>query len=287
MPQDQLNAVNTPANTPANIYRVSVKVSAFNRDDPQLWFAQLESQFGLAGVNVDETKHSYLVANLDPETLRCVRDKVLNPAANDKYQSLKNTLIERVGESAKNKINRLLSGIQLGDKKPSQLLREMQALSNDQITGDILQNLWLQRLPLHAQEILSGMEDLGLENLAAKADKIVEIQRPIDIHSVGQSSAQRYDDPSAKVIAQLQQTNAKLQLSIESLTRQFENLSNDNTRSRSSARKSSPSSRDFNKRQRSRSRSAKQVAQFPNCWYHAKFGKDAKNCVKPCSFSEN
>uniref|UniRef100_A0A2A4K7H9 Uncharacterized protein n=1 Tax=Heliothis virescens TaxID=7102 RepID=A0A2A4K7H9_HELVI len=35
-------------------------------------------------------------------------------------------------------------------------------------------------------------------------------------------------------------------------------------------------------RHRSRSRSSYQ--KYPMCWYHAKFGPQAHNCVKPCDF---
>lgn len=288
---------------PRRIHKVSVKNAPFNRDDPEIWFMQLEAQFGLAGVTTDNTKYSYLVAAMDNETVKCVRDKLLNPPNADKYESLKRTIIDRLCDSAKAKLNRLLSGMQLGDRKPSQLLREMQTLATEQITGAALQTMWLQRLPLNAQQILSGMEDVGLEKLATAADKVLEVQRPAEINSVAKSdSSHRHVSPSSsgtiaelqRSNAMLQQTNAKLLQRIDSLTKQFSNLSSDfydsgNSRSRSHFKHTSSSAlNDKKQRQRSRSRSAKQVEQFPNCWYHWKFGKDANNCIKPCNFtSEN
>ena len=77
--------------------------------------------------------------------------------------------------SAKIKLDRLLSGLQLGDKKPSQLLREMQSLATDQISEPVLTNLWLQRLPTHAQEILSCMESAELTKISIAADKILDV----------------------------------------------------------------------------------------------------------------
>lgn len=287
-------------NQGTNVYKVSVKHAPFNRDDPEIWFLQLEAQFGLAGVVADNTKYSYLVSAIDNETVKCVRDKLLVPPNANKYDLLKQTIIERLCDSAKAKLNRLLSGMQLGDKKPSQLLREMQTLATQQITGEALQTMWLQRLPLNAQQILSGMEDVGLERLASAADKVLEVQRPADIFAV--SSFDPQDNSSnSNVIAELQrsntllqQTNSKLLQRIDCLTKQFGNLGNgrnndNNTRGRSNFRNVSPfSSQDNRQRQRNRSRSVKQVDQYPNCWYHFKFGKDAKNCIKPCKYnSEN
>ncbi|GBP26300.1 Retrovirus-related Pol polyprotein from transposon 297 [Eumeta japonica] len=36
----------------------------------------------------------------------------------------------------------------------------------------------------------------------------------------------------------------------------------------------------------SSTRSLSNYRKFPNCWYHAKFGTEARRCVKPCDFAE-
>lgn len=257
------------------IYKVSVKYAPFNRDDPEIWFTQLEAQFELGGIKIDGTKYGHLIAALDSETIKCVRDKVLDPPDDEKYASLKLAIIKRLCDSQKIKLNRLLSGLQLGDKKPSQLLREMQALSAKQLNDEILQNLWLQRLPTHTQEILSCMEELSLEKLAKAADKIVEVQNPVGIYSVEKVSVK--DSRSAAI----RNLNSELKLSIDALTKRFDSFFNDKNKDRNNK----PSFEKNQTRSRSKSRSDKRANDYPNCWYHFKFGAKAKNCVKPCKFS--
>lgn len=263
--------------TVKNIYRVSVKYAPFNREDPEIWFTQLETQFQLGGISVDATKYGHLIAALDNETLKCVREKVLDPPAVEKYTSLKQAIIDRICDSAKIKLNRLLSGLQLGDKKPSQLLREMQALSVNHITDDVLRNLWLQRLPLHSQEILSSMEDSTLDKLAKTADKIAEVNYPSGICSVGKSTLCSSNNGAQK------EPSNELKASIDALSKRFEHFEKEiREKSRSRNKSNNTESRDQNHRSRARSKS--QVKSYPNCWFHYKFGVNAKNCKPPCSF---
>ncbi|GFT52603.1 uncharacterized protein TNCV_3765121 [Trichonephila clavipes] len=66
---------------------------------------------------------------------------------------------------------KLLTDLQLGDEKPSHLLRKMKELSNGQLQDDFLQSLWLQRVPPHIQTVLSASSE-PLDKLAIIADKV-------------------------------------------------------------------------------------------------------------------
>lgn len=261
-----------------NIYKVSIKYSPFNRDDPEIWFTQLEAQFEIGGISVDATKYGHLIAALDPETVKCVRDKILTPPAIDKYNSLRSVIIERLCDSAKIKLDRLLSGLQLGDKKPSQLLREMETLSVNQITEPVLRNLWLQRLPTHAQEILSCMDDSNLVKLATAADKILDVNKPSVVYAVNAIS-NKNSQPNDLAI----QVNA-LSKRVEELFSSFSKGHSKAPRGRSDSPASNFQRDNRNQRQRSRYRTKEQVDKHPNCWYHHKFGNKARKCLKPCKF---
>ena len=67
--------------------------------------------------------------------------------------------------------------MEIGNKKPSVLLREMRNLANGNVTDDFLRTMWLQRLPTQTQAILATSSE-SLENLAKMADKIGDIQIP-------------------------------------------------------------------------------------------------------------
>jgi len=63
----------------------------------------------------------------------------------DKYTHLKTALINRFTDSEEKKLRQLLAGIELNDKKPSDLLCEIKQFSGGTIS-DILHSIWLQRL---------------------------------------------------------------------------------------------------------------------------------------------
>ena len=245
-------------------FKVSVKAPTFNRDDSEIWFHQLEAQFEISGVKTDQTKYSYLLAALDCETIKCVREKILRPPENNRYVDLKKAIVERLSDSAKIKLDRLLKGLQLGDKKPSQLLREMQSLAGDQIQDEVLLNLWLQRLPSQAQSVLTSLEECSLDKLASTADKILEVQRVTEVYSVEQNKSTALDELINQVNSLSKRVNDLI------LTRNSRNSS---------------TNRSTHDRQHSRSRrNSNEALRFPLCWYHFKYDEKAHKCLTPCNF---
>lgn len=67
-----------------------------------------------------------------------------------------------------------MTDMTLGDKKPSQLLREMRELAVGNAKDDIIHSLWLQRLPDNIKPMLAMSENLDLNTLAEMADRIIE-----------------------------------------------------------------------------------------------------------------
>src|ERR1700704_5566698 len=74
------------------IHTVQIRIPPFWKTNPQLWFTQTEAQFATAGIRSDISKYNNLVGKLDIDILNNVSDIVLNPPAQDKYQTLKNRL---------------------------------------------------------------------------------------------------------------------------------------------------------------------------------------------------
>ncbi|GFW58590.1 transposable element Tcb1 transposase [Trichonephila clavipes] len=221
--------------------------------------------------NVVQTVYSALVANLDAENLSYVSDIVLSPPNSDKYHTLSQRLITQFSDSETQKIKKLLTDLQLGDEKPSHLLRKMKELSNGQLQDDFLQSLWLQRMPPHIQTVLSASSE-PLDKLAITADKVSEV--------VGASfticAASTVPPPS-------QSSSCSVQPTMDSLARQIQELSlqvAELTRERNSSRHQRYSS--DRRRSHSRSRSVNRGSGI--CYYHRRYKEQARKCVSPCAF---
>ncbi|GFV05314.1 uncharacterized protein TNCV_225251 [Trichonephila clavipes] len=141
------------------VARIALRLPPFWKSNVRLWIAQCDHAFTFSGISSDDTKYSALVANLDAETLSYVSDIVLSPPNSDKYHTLSQRLITQFSDSETQKIKKLLTDLQLGDEKPSHLLRKMKELSDGQLQDDFLQSLWLQRMPPHIQTVLSASSE--------------------------------------------------------------------------------------------------------------------------------
>ena len=167
---------------PAHVAAVQLKLPPFWPADPQVWFAQVEAQFSTRNITVQRTKFDYVVASLAPEFATEVRDLVLQPPEATPYDKLKEQLIKRTAASEQRRLQQLFNAEELGDRKPTQLLRRMQQLLGEKATNTdaaFMRELFLQRLPSNVRMVLASTPDTGnLEDLAQLADKVVEVAVP-------------------------------------------------------------------------------------------------------------
>nr|XP_043068289.1 uncharacterized protein LOC122321628 [Drosophila bipectinata] len=135
----------------------------------------------------------YVPASIEAPVLARIADAIVNQPRTGKYENLKSCILERFCESEQKKIQKLISETDLGDKRPTQLLNELNALAANKVQESFLKALWLQRLPTQVQAILQE-SDASLANLAKLADKVMEVGdfhqvRTIDAMSAPTSSA--------------------------------------------------------------------------------------------------
>ncbi|XP_029168376.1 uncharacterized protein LOC114938562 [Nylanderia fulva] len=244
----------------SNEFRL-VKLPTFWHKQPKLWFAQVESEFLVFRIRSEEIKYSTVIRHLDEKALIVVSEIVENPPENDKYNALKSALINRFTDSEEKRLRQLLAGIELNDKKPTELLREIRQLSGGSLADNILHSLWLQRLPYKVQATLAVVEDVPLIKLAELADKIVERDTGYQITEVNTSLKSKQSD-----LADLEKRIAALEV--------FRRRGRSFSRSRSKTRL------------RSNSKDKKSDSKEQICFYHKKFGDKAKKCTIPCTKSK-
>lgn len=111
----------------------AVKTCTFWRDHAKTWFTQLEAKFRAHGVRSDDLKFCLVVDNLDKESMLEIADIIESPPTDNKYQRLKETLISRLTDADEKRWRKLLTDVELGDRKPTHLLREMRLLTGNAV----------------------------------------------------------------------------------------------------------------------------------------------------------
>lgn len=139
---------------------------------------QLESWLEINGIKNDKQKFEVLKISIEPEIYREVSGIIKNSPAGEQYTTLKAAIIKTYTDSEYTRIKALLSGITLGDRRPSQLLSQMSNL----YTGPkdrIFKELFYSRLPSTVRAIVSSMINKAsteppIETIAQWADEINE-----------------------------------------------------------------------------------------------------------------
>ncbi|VDO96206.1 unnamed protein product, partial [Schistosoma curassoni] len=108
-------------------------------------------------------------------------DHVPESEPNDK---IKASVIQLTSVSDKKRLQRLLTSCDLGDKRPSQLLRYMKHLTGPyKLDEALLKQMWFQRLPQSVRQIpsVSG-QSVAFDDLSDMADNMMEVYH--DCHCV-------------------------------------------------------------------------------------------------------
>lgn len=239
-----------------------VKMPNFCHSSPSTWFALVESTFAINNIKTDVLKYHHVLTALPEDILMTITDVINNPPENDKFVKIKDTVISRHSESESLRLQKLLGGVAIGDNTPSQYFRQLQLISGSSnvLPDDVLKHIWLGGLPTHIKSILVAATTSDIASLMKMADKIFEVGNTTPV--VASTST----DPLVDRLNALEKQIEKLTICS---TKKYD-------RSRSAYR--------YQKEYRGRSRSKSQVNKYPTCYFHHRFGKDARNCRKPCDF---
>ena len=198
---------------------------------------------------------------LPPDIISKISDMLTYIPEDDPYDYLKDIIIKRTGRSEEDRIEDALRNTTMGDRTPTQLLHYLKSqLGAHNVSERILRSLWLERLPRFVKQIIAPMtRTTALSDLAESAD-LVFAQAEHGVHAI------RAPEPEPQ--SALQKTLADLQRQIEEIQVTLKRQDRGRTPTRN--------------RDRNQSRSRERQQQPDLCWYHFKFGNDAKKCRPPC-----
>ncbi|XP_052741889.1 uncharacterized protein LOC128198818 [Bicyclus anynana] len=166
---------------------VSARIPEFWTDLPRHWFIQAEAVLHPQKMS-DEAKFQFVISKLGKDVIQQVTDILVKQPENGKYDTLKTRLLDIYEESENRKVQKLISEMELGDQKPSQLLRKMQELASGKVQ--------MKPLPSFGKTICrDGM-----------ADKVTENAMPIQ--GVAAVRSARSDSPD--VIAEIHKLGERL-----------------------------------------------------------------------------
>lgn len=249
---------------------IAERLPQFWMDSPRLWFSQFEAIVAPQKQG-DEYKYNAVIAKLPKEVIHQVSDILTGPPATDKYAIIKERLISCYEESEHRRFHKLLAEMDLGDQKPSQLLRKMREAGCGKMNDDTIRLLWIRQLPPSITTVLAVTEQLTLDKLSEVADRVHE-----NMH-FNKSSTRPPFSADVNIIAELTSQLASMRLEIAALQRH---------RPRSTSRSG------FRHRSRyDRSRSNSRYRYPTNkhngvCYYHRVYKDMAHRCRPPCSWKK-
>lgn len=146
------------------------------RDDPALFFAQLDLFFKQKAITDQAEKFCYVASILPQDTITEVREIIISPPTEKPYEVLRERVTTSVTASMHRRISQLLEQETLGDSKPSQFLKRLQKLAEGAMDKSIVKHIFLQRIPTQFKVAIAAQDDsTPVEQLAVIADHIADI----------------------------------------------------------------------------------------------------------------
>lgn len=254
---------------------------------------QLEAWFNISNIHNDNERYQILKLSIEPETYQQVASLINNPPETNKYHTLKNAIIKTFTDSEAKRIKSLLNDVELGDRRPSQLLSEMSTLYKGP-RDRIFSELFISRLPSTVRGILMGMKPTNteleppLETIAQWADSILEQldkkERINDVHpSHNTGKLENMLDGLTESINAFHKRN--------NYQTPFSQKFNNNRSRPQTQRGTTPNMATHNENseqaniapQGNRPRRDDSIEKHTMCWYHRTFGRDARSCRTPCT----
>lgn len=250
-----------------------VRLSPFSREDATSWFQRAEILFRLKNVYHTGTKADYVLAALPEDIFPLMSDWIAEQGDGPMdYTLLKAELLRRFVATPEERAERLLALVRqpLGDQKPSTALQEMITLSrvtvgNETKPMDLVSVLWLLRLPDVVRQGIPKFADKSAAELGQLADSLICTYRQTN---GGRVMATQEDETAAEETAAAAQTIQQ-------------------QKSHQKQRSFRPQNNNIDNQRMPRSSAPRTFSTANLCYFHRRFGRDARRCESPCSWTKN
>ena len=231
---------------------------AFTATDPAPWFQRVESLFRLRGITSSSKKADFVIGALPADVFSRI-SRWLASKGTDAilYEDLKPAVIRQCEPSPEEKSQRLLELLRtpLGDQRPSDALREMWSLTTilrpDGTSADLdlKRVMWMARLPADIRTHITNFASRSDDELMQLADSVRGTSRISQPMTAAAYHVDAYTNDDDEFALAAQQRRLPPRSSIQ--------------------------------------RPVPDVPRRTLCFFHKRFGRDARNCRPPCYFSKN
>lgn len=251
----------------------------------EAWFSSMDYWFSASGIFDDGQRSDTILASIDPNVLVQLQESMREAPPQGKYEFVKTKLIAHFADSEQRKLNRLLSEMPLGDKRPSELFHEMKRVAGNVLGEAALKGLWAQRLPEAARPVIAA--STGTSNEFTKiADSIIDALAPRAVRQTTVAATAVTTTPLSEM-DELKIVIAELRNQISNMPRHSRSRSRGGGNGNGGQRSHTPANPSNNQSSNTNNGNSSNANPVVNadpelCWYHQKYGNNARNCREPC-----
>jgi len=279
-PKVTVSTATTPLPASAELAAVThVRLPGFWHHSPRQWFTHADAVFHSGRIRSDLARVNHVLASLDEDGIRAVSDILGEDAT---YDALRARLINTYTVPRATRFQSIIQPGGMGDRTPSRLLRDMRDVYPDDMGDASLEQFWMQKLPPAVRTVIAGLSG-SLDALAERADRVMEAARGgTELAAVSAPPKRRFaaifptsgelEPEEAREVAATSNIDARittLENAVRALSAQVASFTQH--RSTRDAPQPPPPTRDNNT--------------TGWCYYHDRYGPDARKCREPCTFA--
>ena len=181
----------------------------FHREDPLVFFSQMDIYFLCRGVMNQLDKLSCVSSILPTDIITEIRDILLKPTLEKPYETPREQIIAQLTVSKHIQVTQLLEQEELRDSTPSQFMKRLPQMAESTVHKTIVCYIFLQRLPEKYKLALASLdESISIEAVADLVAELLTTQMP---------TTSNVNDPTISLIKELRDEQRRLLARVDQL----------------------------------------------------------------------